>query len=537
MSERAARRTALGALAPWVTGLVLALPVVLLRFPPMRDLPLHEAVVGVLRHWGDAAYAPPGLYTLSFGMPNQLFFLLAWPLSLVLPVPLACKLVAALPVALMPVVAGRFAESQGRPAWVGVLAAPVMLGWLFVWGVVANMLGLVVLFAALPALDRWTLAPSPRSAAQTFGVLLLLDLAHEEVLMFGWAFVLLVSVLARPRRAWLSWAAVLASLGVAVLQQWRIEGVRTAESAANRFDVSFTPLLQRLKIVPGVLFPGQEPAVRAAAWLLVLAPLAWMLVARRRLPPSREPKPLGERLVAARFCLFGVVLGLGYLLAPNDVSNSHLVFHRFLPPACVLAVTLAAPREAEWEVPWLLPWVALAAPLASLAVVLPTSLECARMYRHFERLLAWVDPGQAVLVLDTHATGAELLRGLDLAGHAVALRGGRTAFDYTQSPTSPALLSERAQWPDSTRRMIHGEDVRPAWDLRRFRYVLVRLHEPNEYMNVRAALEPEAHVVDISGDWMIFESDVVSVPVDAPDAPLPSPRVASFAQRFAGAHH
>jgi hypothetical protein len=539
MGERAAaaaKGRAFDALAPWVAGVALALPVVVLRFPPMRDLPLHEVVVSVLRHWGDAGYFPPGLYVHSFGMPNQLFFFLAWPLSYVVSVPMACKLVAAATIAAMPVVAARFARSQGRPGWVGVLAAPVMLGWLFVWGVIANMIGLVLLFAALPALDRWTLAPSPRSAAKTLGVLVLLDLAHEEVLVVAWLFVAMVALVARPPRAWLAWGSVVLSAGLALAQQLVIETLRTPESASNRSTYVFASLAQRFRVAPGMLFPGQDAFTRGAAWLVVLAPIGWLLTARvRASPPLGGSGSLGERLVRARFALFAGLLVVGYLVLPYDAGNSHLIFHRFLPPAFVLLVTLAAPRTSEWEAPRVLSWVSLAAPLAALAVVLPTSIECDQMFRHFETLLPRIEPGSALVALDTHSSGTELLRGLDLQGHAVALRGGRTFFDYTQSPTSPALLAKRSQWNDSTRRLLHGEDFRPAWDLKRYRYVFVHIARPEEIMSVRVALAPEAHFVDSAGDWMLFESNILSVPIDAPDAPLPSPAPPSFAEKYAGA--
>jgi hypothetical protein len=157
------------------------------------------------------------------------------------------------------------------------------------------------------------------------------------------------------------------------------------------------------------------------------------------------------------------------------------------------------------------------------------------MFRHFETLAARIEPGSALIALDTHSSGTELLRGLDLQGHAVALRGGRTFFDYTQSPTSPALLAKRAEWNDSTRRLLHGEDLRPAWDLKRYRYVFVHIARPEEIMSVRVALAPEAHFVDSAGDWMLFESNILSVPIDAPDAPLPSPAPPSFAEKYAGA--
>jgi len=69
--------------APLFFGLMFALPTLLAGYPPMTDLPLHESIIGVLRHWGDPKYFPPDLYILNLGHPNQLFYFLALPFSYV----------------------------------------------------------------------------------------------------------------------------------------------------------------------------------------------------------------------------------------------------------------------------------------------------------------------------------------------------------------------------------------------------------------------------------------------------------------------
>jgi len=71
--------------AVWCSGALLAAPVLALRYPPMGDLPFHESLVALLRHFGDPAWSPPGLYRLNLGQPNQAFHLVAWALSLVAP--------------------------------------------------------------------------------------------------------------------------------------------------------------------------------------------------------------------------------------------------------------------------------------------------------------------------------------------------------------------------------------------------------------------------------------------------------------------
>ena len=78
-------------LAPWCAGAVIAAPVLIAHYPPMADIPLHEAVVGLLRHWGDPTYIPANVYELNFGQPNQLFHFLILAFAYIFPIGTATK--------------------------------------------------------------------------------------------------------------------------------------------------------------------------------------------------------------------------------------------------------------------------------------------------------------------------------------------------------------------------------------------------------------------------------------------------------------
>ncbi|HEY2515290.1 MAG TPA: hypothetical protein VGI39_30695 [Polyangiaceae bacterium] len=531
--------------APWVVGGALAGPVVAVRFPPMRDLPLHEAVVGVLRHFGDRSYFPAGLYTLNLGHPNQAFYLAAWLLSYVVSVPLACKLVAAAPVALFPAAVARFARHLGRPGWIGVLASPVMLGWLFFWGVVANMIGLVVLFATLPTLDRAASGGTWGGCAKVAGILALFYLAHEEVLLVGCAFVVLVALTSPvPRSTRALWPVVAVAFGVAI----ELVAVLVSRSPLNaKGPLAFASLGHKASIVTGMLFPGQGPWVRAGADALVAVPIVWLFVLRLRIPGGKgEPLPRKARIYERRFSVFLAVLFAGYVLFPDNFLGAHLLYHRFLPPAFALAlVLLAPPREAaklpgslEEDRPDVLPryphgslpWIALAAPLASLCVTGPTMMQSDALYRDFEWLLSGVERGSAIAVIDTEDRPGDLLRGRELQGHAVALAGGRSFFDYTQSPIAPAVLAAGSRWNESTERLLRN-GFRPAWDLRHYRYVFLHVRDLDWFIRARSALAPEGRFVDGRGEWLLFESTLPLVPLTAPDEAPPSPPPDTFLER------
>src|SRR5271170_649524 len=96
--------------APWNAGALIALPVLLFHYPPMADLPAHEAVVGLLRHWGDPRFAPPSVYALNLGQPNQLLYFFILPLAFVVSTATATKIAVAATLLLLPVSAARFAD-------------------------------------------------------------------------------------------------------------------------------------------------------------------------------------------------------------------------------------------------------------------------------------------------------------------------------------------------------------------------------------------------------------------------------------------
>src|SRR5580692_10346362 len=181
--------------APWIAGALFALPVLIAKYPPMDDLPLHEAAVGLLRHWSDPQFAPRSLYYVNLGHSNQLFSFVLLALSFLMPIGVASKLIVATSVFLLPVAAARFADHVDAPRWTVLLAAPVVcLGWLFFWGLIQNIIGLVILLALLPAIDRFASQPTGRGAAWMCAAMLLLHFAHQAMQLVALAALVIFSV-------------------------------------------------------------------------------------------------------------------------------------------------------------------------------------------------------------------------------------------------------------------------------------------------------------------------------------------------------
>jgi hypothetical protein len=520
-------------LAPWIGGLVIALPVLLVAFPPMADLPLHEASVGLLRHWSDPIYCPHGVYFVNLGHANQLFSLVVLAASYVVPIAWASKLAVAVSLVALPVSAARFADYLGAPRWTALLVAPLGLGWLFFWGLIQNIVGLVALLSLLPNIDRFASRPTTRGALAMCGAMVLFHFAHQAMQIVACVALVFCSIGAPMRlRANALRAVPVVFSGALVFAAnryaWSVSGPRHKSMALFEWNDP----LYKLSSIPGVLFAGYEPYIRDLVFLLALAPIA-LLVAGRVAQRSRERRPLGERLHAVRFEILALVLFAGYMAAPSTVKSTTLVYHRFLPPAWALFVVSGAAGTAATA--RMLPRALCAlVPVASLLIGWPTFVDADRMYSDLDALMPKIDIGSTVMALNLGPDPPTRLWGpMAAMGHVIAKRGGRSLFDYTQSPTSPLAMRPRKQWVESIARLEkHPYDFTPSWDFTRYRYLLVTTPTPTLAVATALALRKEALLVATQGDWYLFESRLPLVPIDANDAWPPKPHPLTLQQEL-----
>jgi hypothetical protein len=302
---------------------------------------------------------------------------------------------------------------------------------------------------------------------------------------------------------------------------WRYAGPRNVRMPFFTFnDVS-----RKVTTAPAVLFGGYEPWVRNSLLVLALAPVVAFAAGRRRPGPITET--VWERLHAWRFEIIAVALVLVYIAAPANVRSTTLVYHRFLPPAwALLAVCCGArPGRPPAPLPRLVPVMCAVLPIASLLAGWPCFADSHRMYSDLEVLMRSMEPGSAVAALNLGPDpDNRLWNPVAAMGHIVAEHGGRSLFDYTQSPISPVAQRPDKEWADAMDRTSgHPLAFRPAWDLTRFRYLLVVTRDKPLGLWAAMALQKEARFVASEGDWYLFESRLPLVPIDADDAPLPVP--------------
>lgn len=508
-------------LVPWAAALVVALPVVVSRMPPAADLAQYELVLAALRDLGDPPRFPSSLYQLDLGGSNQLFFVFAYPLSLLLPVDLVCRLLLGVFVGTLPLAVARAARHLGRSPLLGAVAAPLGLGFAFRWGLVSYLLGVVLFFLALPAFDRLARTPRAAEALRASGWALLLALAHGSASVFAGTALGVLALAHRhslPRRALVLVPAAVSTLVFGL--SFAVFQVRTT-AYTTTVGQSVIAVGRRPPLFLWAAFgalPGARMHLVEAVTALALA----LLVARGRRaspPPSVDPR------LAAIAALFVAQ----FFAWPSVGGGAGLIFHRFALVALVFGALALPTRGGAGAA---LGLTALAPGVAMLLAMLPLFRRVDASWRDLDPLIARVAQGSAVVELDLVEPPLVLSVYHHAHARVVALRGGRSYDDFLVLPHYSVRMRPALTWMRTRDRLAWPQDFIPSADLTRFRYVLVRLGRAHDPATLVRALAPEARPVARSGLWMLFESRLPRVPIDAPESWPARPAGATLEQRL-----
>ncbi len=511
-------------LAPLITGICFAIPVLVVAFPPMADVPLHEASVALLRHWGDPVFAPPTIYFLNLGHANQLFSFLVLAVSFVAPIAWATKIVVAGALVGLPVAAARFARHLGAPLWSALLVAPLGLGWMFFWGLIQNIIGLVALLALLPTIDAFAKTPTWAGVGRLCGAVVLLHFAHQAMLVVAGLALVLCCVGTDLRLQRMAMRAIPLACGALVTAvanhlSWHHAGPMNKST----YPFTFDPLEHKVEAIPGVIYGGFEVYVRNLMFVLGFVACALFALDRWR-ASERAKRTWMERLHHWRFEIFAGALFAVYLLAPASIKSTTLVYHRFLPAAwAVFAVCVGA--HTRGQIGRIAPLVCVALPIASLLIAWPTFADSDEVFSDLAELTKQIEPGNAVFSLNAGPDLRHRLWSPQIAmGQIVAEKGGRSLFDYTNSPVSPVSQRPEKQLAQPLDRMQHDPFAfRPHWDFTRFRYVVVYSIRPGLREAIHMAIGGDAERIGHAGDWDLYESRLTVLPIDANDKRLPMP--------------
>jgi hypothetical protein len=524
-------------IATWaagIGGLLLAAPILAARYPPMGDLAMHEGLIAIMRHLHDPSWVPAGLYYVVAPQANQLFPIVALALSFVFPTDVACKVLVAAIVLATPVLAARLLTRVGRSRWLALLAGPLACGWMFRWGLVANLLGFALLLFALPELERLARRPSPGTIARTVAWTCALFLAHESsALLFALAAGLFALLRSRAPRPFLARMAPVGVAAALALLQWRVsEQLLGANMRAIGTGFGAEPM-DRLILLPGAVFGGLGEwrlAAIGGVWIAAIASSVLLGASASRPRHQSRAQPLGVALWRYRYALLAALLFLAYFAFPMSVGGTTLLAHRFLPPACICLAVACARRST----PLVAIILAVACPLVTIGVETRAFVASDAEYRALDRLIALIPRDVAVAQLDLTPRGPGRVAPVPAAaGRVLAERGGRMLFAMTDMPPNPVYVRPGLSWNEPTQRLATAPYAfMPAYDLTRFSYLLERNESESERSAVARALAAEADVVASEGEWTLFHSRLDVAPLDAPDRLPPSPAPETLGARM-----
>ena len=442
-----------------VTAPLLALPLLLVRYPPVTDLPQHVAQVRLfleaLRQSGGGPYAIQWFtpYALVYALLGGLWALLG-------PENAGRAGVVVLGLLWAGGVHG-LAGRRGRAPEAAVLASLLFFSHITYWGFLSFLMGWP---AFLLWLDRTT-RPPPRAAwaeaSVALGLAALLYTAHALWFAAALAWVGLQAVTRQVplrRSLWRALGVAPVAVGAAI---WYPHLAQRGFTSAPTWVIP-----PHLRLLPpwwvdaglGGLRGSLEPAVFVAFALWAGLGL-WQHRGRLRAAVDR---PL---LTCA-----GLLLLLGLVL-PDKYSNTISFAGRWVPPGlALLLLGLPAPELR----PLLRRSFAVGLAVAFVGATALRWLEFdAVELEGLRESLARLPPEQRVLGLDFH-TRSPIVKGrpfLQTFAYAQVLRGGQVYFSFAEFAPSLVVFAQRREVPWPERLNWYPERIRPR-DLGYFDAVL-----------------------------------------------------------------
>ncbi len=507
---------ALGLAVAAASILVIAVPLLVVRYPPMTDLPFHAAQSAVFAHHGDPSWHFAEQFVRQpFAVPYMALFAVTAALMLVLPAVAATKLAAAVLLALLPAGLAVLLRGMKKSPLLGAF------GLLAVWGPLTHMaflnfVGALGLFAGavgvtLEAVDRPTTARKVALSA------LLLAIFFTHVFRFPFAIAgvvgaaVIAGVARRSLRATLASIAPTIVAPIAVFGAWIVVRPRTIQASPGPLSLH----LERLRELGCLTGSFRDPGERVALWIAGAALAAYVAIAivgraRAATPPVAAEDARARR--AARLVAMACAIAslLAYLVLPLSVGSWWYVYPREATAAAFLALALLPdlPRAPALR--------AIGVALA-LAASVPTTVVVARNYaafddqtRDFDALVARLPqaPRLAYLVFDHDGSTRTISPFTHLPAWVQAQKGGWLSFHFDHFGSAPASYRPRAPG---------DRDVPPptpdAWEWRPdafviddergrfFDWFLVRAKESPARV---FAADPAVALVDRAGLWWLY---------------------------------
>lgn len=496
---------------------MMGLPLLVFDWAPINDMGEYTFLVAALAHFGQPDLFPDSVYQLRLGGANQLIFAVTYVLGLAFDADLAVRILLAAIFGATPWALAHAARTFGRTPLVGVVLAPLALGFAFRWGLLAYSFSMVLLLFTLRPLEQFAASPTFRRAAVVTFAMIACTLAHSSA-------VVILGIVALPHvlRLWRKpvsalWIGtpVVASLALAMIQMARFNN--NASASFREFANAEHPRLDRLAMLPAHLF-GYFAGYESIALCILTAIALWWC--------SRGLPRTGDVLLRT---LTAVAILAQYWIWPYGYNGAGLLYLRFLLPGVWLLVLALAPGPGT--VTRKVAAAMLTVPIATTLALLPLYQSAQMNHRALLALEPQVARGSAIAWLDFAPSGLE---GLGIPGHPsaelMARRGGRT-WSISDVPQSPIQTRASTSWASGMRHHNPNNFV-PEMDLARYRYVLV--HVPGEKFlgPLAAAMAPCGQPRAYVHPFALIESNCLTVPIYASEPPLPANRPKTLGWRL-----
>ena len=421
---------------------LLAAPALVFAYLPMTDLPQHWAEVRILHSLDDPQFGFAANYVTAWS--DTLYWLpyaLALGLAKLLPFEAAMRGTVFLSLLAYPLGVLALLRALGKPAWLGLLALPLVYNRAVFWGALQFnfSLGLALVACAQLAAPRrgW------RSELLTAATVAAVVLSNPYGVMLVIAFAGLVFVFGDRvglARHWLPLGAL--ALGIAA---WLWVGNGSFPPGPSYFE----PLARRLKDFDDEILGGYR-----AHWEdgLLLAWLAtWFLLSHDSLPVTRQRwRALAP--AARAVCVLPLLCAGLYFALPTHTAYAKAVHFRFAVLAAAwLPLAAGSGGLARW--PRLARALLAGLTLATLTLAWVQLARFDHEARTFEAVLARLPEQPRVLALTFDREGRVMRTApyLHFLAYAQARHGGVIAASFVgefwQFPLRDAPGSERPPSP------------------------------------------------------------------------------------------
>lgn len=499
---------------------VIAVPLAVVRYPPMTDLPFHAAETAALRHYLDPAWHfREQLILQPLAVPYVSMYAIGALLMFVLPPITAVKIAAAVMLALLPAGLAVLFHGMRRSPLLGVLGLGVVWCNLTHWGFL-NFMGALGLFAMVVGLTL-RLLDRPSRGRQLALALALVALFFTHVFRFPFALAAVVgaAVVMAPATRRVRPIALPLLPSLALLAAWLVARTDTLREGPGALALHG----ERLREIPSLLFtsftdPAEQLAAQWAGRVLLgallgcaAARLAELALGTAR-PASSVPRArafvfaAGATLVPLACAL--VFLGL-FLSLPMQIGLWWYVYPREIVAALFLALGVFPdlPRSAWLKAPIVLALAGAAVGMGS--VVADNYRRFDASTRDFDAVIAEIPqaPRLLYLVFDHGGSTRTTTPFIHLPAWVQATRGGWLSFHFAVWNASPLAYRPRGEpgavVPPPT--PLRWEWTPERFDVKRngafFDWFLVRRRGGAAHLFTK---DPSIALVTHAGDWWLY---------------------------------